>query len=123
MFKRLPKINVPTLLLWFYIFALASLSIMSTADANRSTADLMAQLALPLVLSIWVLSDAHKRGRNLCYDYDTFVFLAWPIIVPVYLFQTRGVRALLTFLCFGGICALGILFGLALTFLRELASQ
>lgn len=119
MFKRLQRINGPTALLWFYIFALASLSILSTCDANRTTADLIAQLAFPLVLSIWVLADAHKRGRKLCYDYGTFVFFAWPVIVPVYLFKTRGIRALITFVCFAGICALGILFGFALSFLQE----
>jgi len=59
--------------------------------------------ALPLVLTLWVTADARKRGKQLFYDYDSFVFFGWPIMVPVYLFQTRGLRAFLTLLCFSGI--------------------
>jgi hypothetical protein len=64
---------------------------------------LAGNVALPVVLTSWVMADARKRGRRLDYDYDSFVYFAWPLLVPVYLFQTRGVRAFLTLLWFGGI--------------------
>jgi hypothetical protein len=54
-------------------------------------------------LLVWVLRDAHKRGRQLFYDYGMFLFFCWPIVAPVYLIQTRGVRAFITVLCFIGI--------------------
>jgi len=56
------------------------------------------------------------------YDYDSFVFFVWPLIAPVYLFQTRGTRAFLTLLCFAGLC---IVAGVAASFvfiIREFVS-
>jgi len=47
-------------------------------------------------LALWVLADARQRRRSLPYDFDAFVFFAWPFIVPIYLFQTRGWRAIAT---------------------------
>jgi hypothetical protein len=121
MLKKLLQINTPTVVLWIYFFALAALLVFSEEDANR-TADVIAQLTFPLILSLWVLVDARKRGQQLCYDYGSFVFLAWPIIVPAYLFQTRGFRAFITLICFAGICVLAILFGFTLATVREFAS-
>ena len=58
---------------------------------------------MQFVIASWVIADARKRGRRLSYDYDSFVFFASLIVVPIYLFQTRGMRAFLTLLCFAGI--------------------
>ncbi len=82
--------------------------------------DLASQIAFPLIISYWIIADARKRRRELCYDYDSFVYFAWLIVVPIYLFQTRGVRAFLTLLCFGGICLAGVLVALAVSFIRGL---
>jgi hypothetical protein len=46
-----------------------------------------------------------------------FVFFCWPIVAPVYLFQTRGARAFITLLCFIGIWVLVALsVGIAIVF-------
>ncbi|SRR6266568_2039560 len=82
-------------------------------------ADLASRVAFPLVMASWVLADARKRGRRLCYDYDSFVFFAWPVVVPVYLFQTRGARGFLTLLCFAGICVIAVLASSVVIFIRE----
>ena len=55
---------------------------------------------------------------SLCYDYDSFVYFAWPIVAPIYLFQTRGVRAFLTLLCFAGISLAATSIALAISLLR-----
>jgi hypothetical protein len=94
----------PTLLVWLYGVAYAIVEIgAGESETLSGGADLVSRLALAWVISIWVLRDAHKRGRRLFYDYGMFVFFCWPIVAPVYLFQTRGVRAFLTLLCFIGI--------------------
>jgi hypothetical protein len=77
-----------------------------------------------LVISTWVLHDARKRGRQFFYDYGMFVFFCWPIVAPVSLFQTRGVRAFITLLCFIGIWALvGISVGVAIVFREVLHAE
>lgn len=79
-------------------------------------------VALPLIMAAWVTADAHRRGRRLCYDYDSFVFFAWPVVVPVYLFQTRGVGAFITLACFAGVWLAAMLAALLLYFVREFVS-
>jgi hypothetical protein len=94
----------PTLLVWLYAAAYAIVSIAVGEPGTYSAGtDLISNLAMALIISIWVLRDAQKRGRQLFYDYGMFVFFCWPIVAPVYLFQTRGVRAFITLLCFIGI--------------------
>jgi hypothetical protein len=107
-------------MLWLYAIAVA---IASTVAPNGSrspwAADYASRLALSLILAAWVIADAQKRQRRLCYDYDGFVFFAWPVVVPVYLFRTRGVRAFLTLLCFAGIWLVAILAAWVVFIIRE----
>lgn len=101
--KWLQGMLAPTLLLWLYAFAVA-LVLVATEDVELPRrADFASGIALQFILAFWVISDAQKRQRPLCYDYDSFVFFAGWLLVSIYLFQTRGVRAFLTLLCFAGI--------------------
>lgn len=93
----------PTLVLWFYFLALGFASEVAH-DNLPKRADLAASVGFGLIISYWVISDARKRGRTLCYDYDSFVYFAWYFVVPVYLFRTRGPRAFLTMLGAFGMC-------------------
>jgi hypothetical protein len=120
MLKRLQKMNNATALLCIYFFVLA---LRPLANEDAGTADFIAQLLFPLLLSAWILADANRRGLNLCYDYGSFIFFAWPVVIPVYLFQTRDVRALITLFCFAGICGLGIALGFALSSLRDVLPE
>ena len=105
--KWLRGMVAPTLLLWLYLTAFAIASVVAGGGgALTSRSELISTLALALVVTTWVLRDAQKHGRPLCYDYGTFLFFAWPVIGPVYLFQTRGARALLTILLFVAMCIL-----------------
>lgn len=110
----------PTLMLWLYMVALG---VGSALDPGRLGwgADYLSRAALSMVMASWVVADARKQKRRLCYDYDSLVFFAWPVMVPVYLFQTRGLRAFLTLLCFGGLLLLAVLVVFVIVFLRELA--
>ena len=95
--KWLQEMFAPTLMLWLFAVAFALASAISSDGAGMpKRAELASSVALPLVVSSWVMADARKRGRQLCYDFDSFVYFAWPVVVPVYLFQTRGARAFLT---------------------------
>ena len=88
-------------------------------EQQRAITDCLAsRFAFPLVMASWVMADARKRGRRLCHDYDAFVFFAW-LVVPLYLFQTRGARAFLTLLCFVGVCGVAALAALVVFIMRE----
>jgi len=111
--KWLQGMIAPTLTLWLCAIAIAVVTASKPDGELPRLVDSISRIAFSLVIASWVLADAHKRGRRLCHDFDTFVFFAWPLVVPVYLFQTRGTRALLTLLCFAVIW-LGALMAAAL---------
>jgi len=118
--KWLEQMMAPTLMLWVCAIAFG-IALGIGPDGMPKRAELASNVALPLVVASWVTADARKRGRRLCYDYDSFVYFAWFVVVPVYLFQTRGVRAFITLLCFAGMwLVVGLSAGLV-SLVRELA--
>jgi hypothetical protein len=122
--KWLQGMVAPTVSLYACMFAFGLVYASSSPDGEiPARADLLSRVALALVIAGWVMADARKRGRRLCYDYDNFVFFAWPVVVPIYLFQTRGLRAFYTAMCFFGLSMGGAAFGAGLSFiLRHLHS-
>jgi hypothetical protein len=121
MFKWLKGMVAPTLLLWLFAIAFGVASSLAPGGQLPMRADLASRVALPLIISFWVVVDAQKRRKQLCYDFDSFIFFASPIVVPVYLFQTRGVRAFLTLLCFAAIWLIGMLPVFVVSFVRKFA--
>ena len=57
---------------------------------------LAAYYLLPAIIVLWVAADAREHRHWRLYDFGSFVFFLWPVIAPIYLFQTRGLRALST---------------------------
>ena len=100
--KWLQGMFLPTLMLWLYVIAFVVISAMHSSGSVPKSAELLARATLALILAQWVTADARMRQQHLCYDYDSFAFFAWPIVLPVYLFRTRGLRAFLTLLALLG---------------------
>jgi hypothetical protein len=50
--------------------------------------------AFTLLMTIWVAEDRKKHNFAAPYEFNAFVFLAWPLAVPYYLYKTRGPRGL-----------------------------
>ena len=109
----------PTLMLWFFVLLAGVATGMSPEGELPRRAASIASVLNALLISWWVMTDARKRQRRLFYDYGMYLFFAWPIVVPVYLFQTRGWRALLTLLCFAGIWMASGLLTILVETLRE----
>src|ERR1043166_1994108 len=55
-----------------------------------------ADYLLPGIIALWFVRDAHEHGRKTIYDFGSFLFFLWPVMAPIYLFQTRGLRAFST---------------------------
>lgn len=63
---------------------------------------LLVRIGLLWALGYWVIDDNRKHGLKLPYDFGMFLAAIWMVLLPYYLFKTRGVRAFLTmfwFLC------------------------
>ena len=113
---------LPTICLWLYFVALAVSATLSSLRGDLPTgADLVARAAFPLILFSWVSADARKRGCQLCYDYDGLIFFLWPVLLPVYLFETRGWKVLWTLLSISGLFALYAISVAALTYILHKA--
>lgn len=65
-------------------------------------------------IALWILRDAERRRWELPYDFGSWVFFFWPVVVPLYLFKTRGWRGLKVMGLFVLIYATGTLLGLGL---------
>jgi hypothetical protein len=48
-----------------------------------------------LFVALWVYLDRQGRHLNLPFEFDAFVFFAWPILLPYHLVRSRGARGLL----------------------------
>jgi len=48
-----------------------------------------------LLLASWVYLDRRTRRLRLPFEFDAFVFFAWPIAFPYYLYKSRGARGFL----------------------------
>jgi hypothetical protein len=60
----------------------------------------------------WFKEDCKKNNIIWVIDMGFFLFVAWILIIPIYLFKTRGVRAFITILLFLGIYTSTYLFSL-----------
>jgi hypothetical protein len=73
-----------------------------------------ANYLMAATVALWIQIDAYERGKSPAYDFDTLVFILWPIVAPVYLFRTRGAGAFGPLGAVVGVTALAYLFALFL---------
>ena len=52
------------------------------------------------LIAIWVVRDARRLDRSIGYGFPSLVFLMPPVFGPLYLFQTRGAKAVLSVMWF-----------------------
>ena len=101
MLARILKALRETWYLWLFFLCWGFVSGRALEATQISPrAELAAACAFCSLLAFWVVSDARRRERRIGYGFPGLVFFLWPIFAPVYLFQTRHMRALLTILWF-----------------------
>lgn len=44
------------------------------------------------LLALWVRVDRRSQNYDVPFEYDAFVFFAWPFVMPYYLYRTRGTK-------------------------------
>ena len=73
-----------------------------------------ASYLMPASIALWIQIDACERGQSPAYDFDTLIFIMWPLVATVYLFRTRGTGAFGPLGAFIGVTVLAYLFALFL---------
>lgn len=58
-------------------------------------AEVLGSLSWQLFVALWVYIDRRARHLSLPFEFNTFVFFAWPLVLPYYLYKSRGARGFL----------------------------
>ena len=73
---------------------------------NLATAEgiaLLWRFEFSLILTWWMRAERFVRRFNVPFEFDAFVFFAWPILATYYMYKTRGRRGLLLAFCILGL--------------------
>ena len=103
-----PRISVPAIFLVIFMF-LANIATglhYGFSIQPSSAFSLIYTLGFLGGLSWWLIDDRQKNGLEWLHSWGNFLYFAGWLVVPFYLFKTRGTKALLTILLF-----LGLYFG------------
>ena len=63
------------------------------ADVSRSSSQLWF-FSFSYCVAWWVELDRRAKGISAPFEYSAFMFFAWPILAPYYLYQSRRWRGL-----------------------------
>ena len=56
--------------------------------------ELLSFLVISVLIAWWVHEDKKKQKYHAPYEFAAFVFFAWVLVVPYYLWRTRGVEGI-----------------------------
>lgn len=101
MIQKITKRFRETWLFWVYSICYGFLIGRETHAAPiPPRVEIVFGLLFGFLLATWVAADARRRKQSMGYGFPSLVFVLWPIFAPIYLFQTRGVRAFLSIFLF-----------------------
>ena len=84
------------LLILSAIYSIGLAALASHGYSTRPEASaLLWGLEFQALLAIWVRIDRSLRKSSLPFEFEAFVFFAWPVAAPYYLYRTRGKQGLL----------------------------
>ena len=114
--------------LWFVLLIGNTLSVLASILQVEQSSLLLFSFLIGGILAFWVYKDSRSTGGSMGLDQTFFIFFAWPITFPLYLFQSRGFRSGgLLLLIFLGLYILSLipafLIGLAIVFGRSILSM
>ena len=120
MIQKLTKLFRETWYFWLYCICLSFLTGRETDTAPMSRrVEFVSGLTFALLTAMWVTADARRRQRAMGYGFPALVFLLWPIFAPIYLFQTRGVRAFVSLLVFIAVAFVTVCIGVGIGMMTQ----
>jgi hypothetical protein len=95
---RLIPVFSKSLIPLFLLTAISAVGLLVLAARGRHPLDstqLLSTFVFRLMVVCWVQVDARAQRYRAPFVFDAFLFFAWPLVLPYYLYRTRGVRGLL----------------------------
>lgn len=65
-----------------------------------------------LLVAMWCTKDPRRHEFEPPFEFAAFVYFFWPLVLPYYLYTTRGIEGIVTFIGFIGIYSAPFLLGL-----------
>ena len=93
MIKRLVN-PISGLLALVLAYTASTMILFYYGETTSAGSDLVYEYGFSMLLMWWVYRDRHQRRFPVPYEFEAFVFFAWPIVVPYYLVRTRGWRTM-----------------------------
>ncbi|MBZ5696286.1 MAG: hypothetical protein LAN36_13105 [Acidobacteriia bacterium] len=99
---------------WMFLTALTVLIVidafgfwvaLSRGVQRSELAGLLWSFAIRTIAVVWLRANRRALKFSVPYEFDAFAFAAWPLVVPYYLYRTRGGRGLLLAAKIGGLIA------------------
>jgi len=88
-------------LILFAVIVTAARCVLASHSLSLSPGpDKLSVVIQQLLVATWVYFDRQGRDLRLPFEFEAFVFFAWPIALPYYLVKYRGSRGLLLFAVF-----------------------
>jgi hypothetical protein len=92
--RLLAKPLLPLLALTL-IYSVGLITLALRGVAPSEGLGLLWRLSFSLFTVYWIRADRVTRGmREPFFEFDAFVFFGYPLVVPYYLFRTRGIAGL-----------------------------
>jgi hypothetical protein len=89
-----PTLSVWNPLAWLFLItflmAFAAAWMGLGGEGNLDHADRLWGFVVGVLVAWWVYSDRRARGVGMPWEFEAFVVFLWPIVVPYYLYRTRG---------------------------------
>jgi hypothetical protein len=105
MLRLISQITSPTALLYFFLVVTRIIAGIYTASGTEQPRAylLLYPLSFLWILGLWLQKDSRKNGAPWVFDMGFFLYQAWLIIMPYYLYKTRGGKAYPPIFAFIGI--------------------
>ncbi len=88
----------------YFLFALSGAR--SAAVPQGAPIDLLINLTIATVATMWSVQDSRALGEPIPRSFDQIIFLTWPLAVPIYLIWSRKKRGLLLVVVHGALLSL-----------------
>lgn len=65
-----------------------------------------------ILVAVWAVNEPKQRDFSAPFEFSAFLYFAWPIVLPYYLYKTRGYEGVILFLGFAAMYLTPFLSGL-----------
>lgn len=118
--NRLHTIIVFALFFLSLVYSCAQVVLNMQEEVVSDSTDVLWTFIFAILIAVWAKKEPKQKEFDAPFDFGSFLYFAWPVVLPYYLVKTRGSEGLVVFLGFVGLYLMPFLSGLvAYVYLTE----